>query len=94
MKIGGENVCVFIYADELALIAQNERDLQKMLDILFKWCQQWRISVNTEKSEIIHFRPCQSKQTKEQFKYGDSVLNVVKFYKYLGIILNEFLDYA
>ena len=94
VKIGGENVCVLMYADDLALIAQNERDLQKMLDTLFNWCEQWRIKVNTGKSEIVHFRQSRSSQTKVQFKYGNSVLNLVKFYKYLGIVLNEFLDYA
>ena len=94
LKIGGENVCVLKYADDLELIAQNVRDLQKMLDTLFKWCKQWHITVNTEKSEIIPLRPCQSNQTKVWFKYGASVINMVKFNKYLGIVLSEFLDYA
>jgi hypothetical protein len=93
IPIGGENVCILMYADDLVLLARNERDLQNMLDVLAHWCQQWNVKVNAEKTEIVHFRKNGVEVTNVNFKIGESFLKTVSEYKYLGLILNEFLDY-
>ena len=53
VPIGDENVCVLMYADDLVLLARNEKDLQNMLDSLHKWCCKWTLSVNSVKSDIV-----------------------------------------
>ena len=49
-------VCVLAYADDLVLVAENEMDLQKLLDTLYNWCHKWRLCINTEKTKVMHFR--------------------------------------
>ena len=82
-----------MYADDLALIAENEEDLQNMLNVLSNWCRKWRMSVNTSKSAVIHFRNSRTARTQFQFEYNSQAIKVVDKYKYLGMVFNEFLDY-
>jgi hypothetical protein len=55
--IEDEPVCILCYADDLVLIAENEQDLQCMLDVLSQWCTSNSMVVNANKSNIVHFRP-------------------------------------
>ena len=34
-----EEVCMLMYADDIALVAETEEDLQDMLNVLSKWCR-------------------------------------------------------
>lgn len=68
------------YADDLAHIAENENDLQCLLDIVSVWCNRNCMSVNFSKTKVIHFR-------NQSVDKSDS-------YKYLGLVLNEYLDYS
>jgi hypothetical protein len=45
-----------LYADDTVLIAENENDLQLLLDILNAWCKHKALNVNFEKTKIVHFR--------------------------------------
>ena len=56
-----------------------------------KWCHQWRITVNTDKSKIMHFRHRSQKGTQTKFQlFGE--LELVSKYKYLGVTLNQNAD--
>ncbi|VDI44282.1 Hypothetical predicted protein [Mytilus galloprovincialis] len=56
-----------------------------MLDKLHRWCKQWRVLINTDKSKCIHFRNGKSKQTEYNFSVGRNSLEIVNQYKYLGV---------
>ena len=92
IQIGEENVCRLIYADDLALIALNERDLEKMLVCLQVWCEKWKMTVNTTKSEIVHIRNKRVDRTPFKFTYNTNVMKMSNYYRYLGLVLNEYLD--
>ncbi len=64
-----------------------------MLDTMYAWCRKWRMKVNVKKTKIVHFRNKGSARTKFKFKYGANNVDIVENYKYLGLILDEFLDY-
>ena len=49
IPIGGENVVSLMYADDLVLLARNERDLQHMLEAVNQWCSVWNVTVNSDK---------------------------------------------
>ena len=87
---GTTNVSILLYADDIALIAENERDLQKVLD---EWCTKWQLLLNASKGKIVHFRKKNKQKSNFKFHVGTSKLHVVSAYKYLGIALNEFLNY-
>ena len=50
-----EYINILLYADDIVLLAENEANFQKVLNILHSWCHKWRISVNESKSEIVPF---------------------------------------
>ena len=90
---GTTKVSILLYADDIALIAENEKDLQKMLTKLEEWCTKWQLLLNANKSKIVIFRKKNKQKSNFEFYVGISKLQVVSAYKYLGITLNEFLDY-
>ena len=46
------------------------------------------------KTKIVHFRKTNSERTNFNFHLGNRHIDVCETYKYLGIILNEYLDYT
>ncbi len=87
-----ELISILLYADDIALIATNEVDLQKMLDKLSEWCLRRKLMVNGGKTQIVHFRKGPSvPRTDFNFKCGDTDLKTVDKYTYLGLIFTEFL---
>ena len=55
VNIDGHTICILLYADDIVLLAENEKDLQTLLDITQDWCYKWKININVEKSKM-HFR--------------------------------------
>ena len=82
-----------MYADDLVLVARKERDLQHMLEVVNQWCSVWNVTVNSDKSQIVHFRPRAVNCTRYSFKVGSLELGIVDRYRYLGLYLHEFLDF-
>ena len=82
-----------LYADDLVLLAAREEDVQILLNKLNDWCQNNRININQQKSNIVHVRPTSVIQTDFSFKCGTMCLEIVKQYIYLGILLAEHFDY-
>ena len=95
VKLGdGEKVCVLIYADDMVLISETEKDLQDMLDILHEWCTTWDVLVNLDKSKIVHYRSAKTAETLYNFTFSGKSMDKVDRYKYLGLILHYKLDFS
>jgi hypothetical protein len=94
----GVDICdvkfsILLYADDIVLISPNENDLQLMLTCMADWCRKWRLKLNVEKSNIVHFRPKRQNRTTFCFKYAATSLNIVSNYKYLGLFFDEFMTF-
>ena len=87
------NICCLLYADDLVLIACNETNMQKLLNCLGNWCKKWRVKINFDKSSVIHFRSAKKRQSEYTFNIGDNKFSYVSCYKYLGLVLDEHLNY-
>ena len=57
VNCNGVKCPILLYADDLALIAETENDLQDMLNTVSDWCLKWRLKANPTKSQVVHFRP-------------------------------------
>ena len=69
IKFDDQNrVCLLMYADDIALIAEDEEDLQNMLNVLYRWCNIWDVNENPTKSQIEHFRNGSKVQTDHEFR--------------------------
>ena len=87
VDIGGEKVTALLYADDLALVASSEHDLQILLNELNDWCAQNNLTINQKKSTIVHFRPTDERRSEFTFRCGDKILDIVLQYIYLGLLL-------
>ncbi len=50
-------ITILMFADDIALLAENEGDLQKMMDKLHSLCDKWKMVINEKKTQAKHFRP-------------------------------------
>ena len=87
-------VTSLFYADDLVIMAETNENLQSLLNILHKWCQQWRMSINIGKTKVIHFRNKTQVRSNFTFKVGNANIEMTDKYKYLGLILDEHLDFS
>ena len=93
VSIGDTQVCILLYADDIVLISEDEQKLQKMLDHVGNWCNKWQMKVNTEKTNIVHFRNKRKPVTKFEFKINNCKINIADSYRYLGVIFDEYLTF-
>ena len=63
-----------------------------MFDTLNIWCRKWRLTVNPDKTKVIHFRTSTVPQSAFTFKCGEKDIEYVSSYKYLGLWINEHLN--
>src|ERR1700722_10272407 len=64
--------------------------LQRMLDAVFQYSQKYRFRFNKEKSNVMIFG---KKKSRENFYLGESELEVVANYKYLGLVLDNIFSW-
>ncbi len=89
----GTILSILLYADDVVLLAESEKDPQALIDFTHDWCLKWRMKINNSKTKVIHFRNIRRPGSRFVFKYGDSTLEIVNKYKYLGVFLDEFLNF-
>ena len=75
------NISALLYADDIALLARNKYDLQKMLDVVTNYARKWRFELNAKKSEVVIFG-CKSPPRNHSFRLGGNI-QVAKKSKYL-----------
>ena len=85
---------ILLYADDIVCLAESETDLQSILFIIEKWCKKWRLEVNLSKTNILHIRNSRKMQSKFTFLFDMRPVPYCTFYKYLGVNINEYLDFT
>ena len=93
VNVDDTQICILLYAEDIVLIASDENKLQVMLNFISDWCSKWRMVVNTEKTQVVHFRPTRKTPTPFEFKFGKNTLLHVPEYKYLGVHLDEHVSF-
>ena len=92
VECGGLPLPGLLFADDTSLFGEDVEGLEQSLMVLDEWCSRWGMKMNVEKSAIIHFRKKSCLQTGHEFSIGGEVIPVVAKYKYLGCVIDEFLD--
>lgn len=93
VQIDNELISIMLYADDVVLLAENSADLQIMINTLHEWCNSNCMTVNSRKSNVVHFRPNSVQRSDFEFTCGSDKIGTVDRYSYLGITLTEFLDF-
>jgi len=91
IKIGKEQMNVLAYADDIALIGKNEREIRKLFVELENIARKCELQINQEKTK---YMIVESKNSLNKYKIGHLKIKNYKFervesFKYLGVILNE-----
>ncbi len=93
IDVGVEIIAILLYADDIVLLAESQQELQCLLDVLHQWCTASGMIVNLDKSNVVHFRRGPNVQCAVgPFLYGESHLEDVDRYRYLSVVLTEFMD--
>ena len=93
IDIDGLNLAILLYADDIVLMAPDEESLQKMISFVNTWCKKWKMAVNTDKTQVVHFRRQSALRTSFEFHMGNANLEIVPNYKYLGVTFDEHLTF-
>ena len=73
-----------MYADDIILVSTSAPGLQEKIGILGKFCDDWCLTVNIQKTKIMVFNNA-GRLSNVQFKLNNTVLECVNRYKYLGL---------
>ena len=68
--------------------AKTKKGLHEHIDILAGYSDNWKLEVNIEKTKVIIFNKRGRLIKDENISYKGSVIESVKYYKYLGLLLD------
>ena len=93
VAVGDRLVRVLLYADDLALLASSAVDLQRLLNALRTFCQEFHMEVNIGKTEIVVFGYSKYRGSarwwiRDRGGVAQQV-PVSQQFKYLGVIFHE-----
>ena len=83
-----------LFADDLAICAGSRKDLQHLLDVVYKYSCRWRFKFNIAKSNVMVIATKQKQNQYHKYFLGFEVLQVVKTYKYLGLDFQDSLRWT
>ena len=84
-----EDVLAYMFADDVSSFADSVVRLQKQINLIEKLCKSVGMSLNLSKTKIIVFRNGGIVKDAETWLYNENEIEVVSFYKYLGVILHQ-----
>ena len=56
VQVGGDELPILLYADDIVLLSGNVRKMQEQLNVMSDWCRKWRMAINVKKSQVGHVR--------------------------------------
>ena len=86
-KVTSDTVNDFLYADDSALNAASEADMQHSIDKFAKACSNVGLTISTKKTEVMHQPALGKTYTEPNITINGQQLNVVDKFTYLGSTL-------
>ena len=84
----GQPINGLAYADDLVLVSATKEGLQKAINILQKYCKNWKLTVNLDKTKCMTFTKGTQKE-KTIFSLDNGPIENVSEIKYLGTLINK-----
>ena len=87
------NFCFFIkfvvllYTDDTTIICDSPEEFQITLNNFVFYCKIWKLNINYDKTKIVIFSV--RNLNKYHFKMENTVNEIAKSYKYLGVLLSN-----
>lgn len=97
-------VGILMFADDIALLADEKEKLQELMDLTFEYSCKWRFSFNYDKCAVVIFNEIDTSPylygncTEHctcgyHWRLGDKLIKQQESYKYLGIELDQKLSF-
>jgi hypothetical protein len=94
VKIGKAKIDILLYADDMILLAYNVFDLQDKINILRNFFHENDLHVNLSKTKVVIFRQGNTNLRKPKIFWGESEIEIVEKYVYLGVPMYGNMKYA
>ena len=85
-------ILVMLFADDVLFASYCVAGLQRQIDILKHFADNFSVTVNMSKTKIIVFRKGSFLAANEVWRYGDEETGVANSYKYLGLYFTTILS--
>ena len=79
---------ILLYADDTVIFGENPEEHQQSLNVFHKYCEIWKLTVNTEKTKVMIFSNGRISKN-VHFYLNNKDLEIVSEFKYLGIYLSR-----
>ncbi|KAH0821305.1 hypothetical protein GEV33_001486 [Tenebrio molitor] len=87
--VGKEKVWSLAYADDLVVLAREEKGMKEMLGSMEKYMRRKKLMVNVEKSKMMVFRKGGGRRKINEWRWEKDKIEEVKEFKHLGYVMNE-----
>ena len=84
VRVGKEKIWTLAYADDIALLANEPKDLKDMIRRFGTYLERKGLQLNAEKSKVLIFHKGRGKKKREEWGWQGHNLEEVKEFKYLG----------
>ena len=84
-KFGDLSIACLLYADDLVLFSESKQGLQCVLDKISQYCNKWALEVNAAQTKVMVINSIDDPLC----QFGDTKLECVSNFKYLGIEFNN-----
>ena len=88
------NLIILLYADDTVHFNDSETGLQYALNTFTDYCAKWKLQVNTSKIKYIIFHSRGNINNRLRFTFGENEIEIIKYYKYLGIHFSQSGSFA
>ncbi len=75
---------MLMFADDMAMMAETEEEMARMLDRVAKYSEKWRFKFNERKSKVMVVAG-RGRREKRRWWLGDKEMEETEDYKYLGV---------
>ena len=85
VKVGERRLGCLAYADDLVLMADSKGDMEELLQVASRYGREWDVRFSDRKCKAMEF----NSQEEGQWVLGNSILEVVDRYTYLGLEVSK-----
>ena len=78
-----------MFADDIALISDIVRGLQMQLNLLYSFADEYKLTVNEQKTNIVVFKNEGTLARAERWHYNNTPLEVVNQFCYVGLAFSR-----
>ena len=82
-------LCLLMFADDLALMADTIAELQRQLNVLSDFCYTYKLKVNENKTKVVVFKNGAVLSKHERWHYRNIKLEAINKFCYLGLIFTR-----